>query len=71
MPQQLLDNFTITKDIPDSWFNAYRPTDYTDVLNLKRQKIIGYTFVGLVLISLVGLDTLIIRRRIRFNKNRS
>ena len=66
----LLDNFTITKDIPDSWFDTYQPTDYTDVLNLKRQKIIGYTFVGLVLLSLVGLDLWIIRRRIRF-KNKS
>jgi len=66
----LLDNFTITKDIPDSWFETYQPTDYTDVLNLKRQKIIGYTFVGLVLLSLVGLDVWIIRRRIRF-KNKS
>jgi len=66
----LLDNFTITKDIPDSWFETYQPTDYTDVLNLKNQKIIGYTFVGLVLLSLVGLDVWIIRRRIRF-KNMS
>ncbi|MHA1473912.1 MAG: purple acid phosphatase family protein [Promethearchaeota archaeon] len=64
----LLDNFTITKDIPDSWFDTYLPTNYTDVLNLKRQKIVGYTFVGLVLLSLVGLDLWIIRRRIRFTK---
>ncbi len=63
-----MDNFTITKDIPDSWFDTYQPTGYTDVLNLKMQKSIGYTFVGLVLISLVGLDLWIIRKRIRFNK---
>jgi len=64
----LLDNFTITKDIPDSWFDTYQPTNYTDVLNLRGQKIVGYTFVGLVLISLLGLDLWIIRRRNRFTK---
>jgi len=67
----LLDNFTITKDIPDLWFDTFQNTNYADVLNLKRQKIVGYTFIGLVILSLVGFDIWIIRRRIHFNKRKS
>ncbi len=62
----LLDNFTITKDIPDSWFDTFQNIDYPDVLDLERQKIIGYTLSSLVILSLLGLDAWIIRRRIRF-----
>lgn len=64
----LLDNFTITKDIPEKWFDSFSYSNYTDNLNLKKQKMFGYTFIGLTIIVIAGFDIWIIRKRIHFNK---
>ncbi|MHA1674395.1 MAG: purple acid phosphatase family protein [Promethearchaeota archaeon] len=67
----LLDNFTITKDIPDGWQDSVKNTIYQVSGGATQQKILGLGLSGFVFLILLGIDWLILRRRFTFLKNDS
>jgi purple acid phosphatase-like protein/calcineurin-like phosphoesterase family protein len=60
----LLDEFTITKDIPDAYYSS-TDTSYTydSILDLQNQKVLGITLTIILAVALVVVDLLIIRRK--------
>ncbi|MHA1620272.1 MAG: metallophosphoesterase, partial [Promethearchaeota archaeon] len=65
----LLDNFTITKDIPMGWQDSVQNTTYQVSGDVSQQKIIGLVLNGSVFLILLGIDWIILRRRSRSLKS--
>ena len=60
----ILDQFTITKDIPDAYYDAQDETyRYDFILNISSQKSLGITLTILLVVALVIVDLLIMKRK--------
>ncbi len=62
----LLDNFTITKDIPDGWRDSGKNTTYHVIGGTTQQKILGLGLSGFIFLILIGIDWMILRKRSTF-----
>lgn len=62
----LLDNFTITKAIPNGWQESVQNVTYQVIGSPTRQKILGLGLSGLVVLILIGIDWMILKKRSHF-----
>ena len=62
----LLDNFTITKDIPEGWQDSVQNIIYEVIGDISQQKALGLGLNGLVVLILLGVSWRILKKRAHF-----
>ena len=62
----LLDNFTISKEIPEGWQDSVQNINYEVIGNIAQQKILGLGLSSLIILILLGVNWIILKKRSKF-----